>query len=104
MTATTRRLGLTTSQAARHLGVSLSTIRRWSDLGHLQGYRTPGGQRRFSVEQLDEFIDGLESGGHMRQAPLNADEPTFTAENAFLARGPGEGRFGLGRPEDDRPF
>jgi excisionase family DNA binding protein len=55
-----RRLGLSTSQAARHLGVSLSTIRRWSDMGHLHGYRTPGGQRRFSVEQLDAFLTSLE--------------------------------------------
>jgi excisionase family DNA binding protein len=55
-----RRMGLSTSEAARHLGVSLSTIRRWSDLGYLRGYRTPGGQRRFNVEQLDEFLDGLE--------------------------------------------
>jgi excisionase family DNA binding protein len=53
------RLGLTASQAARHLGVSISTVRRWSDAGHLQGYRTPGGQRRFSVAQLDEFLDSL---------------------------------------------
>jgi excisionase family DNA binding protein len=58
----TRRLGLTTSEAARHLGVSLSTVRRWSDLGHLPGYRTPGGQRRFSREQLDAFIASLEGG------------------------------------------
>src|SRR4051812_33670646 len=55
-----RRLGLSTSEAARHLGVSLSTIRRWSDMGHLRGYRTPGGQRRFSIEQLDAFLDSLE--------------------------------------------
>jgi excisionase family DNA binding protein len=53
------RLGLTASQAARHLGVSISTVRRWSDAGHLQGYRTPGGQRRFSVAQLDAFLDSL---------------------------------------------
>jgi excisionase family DNA binding protein len=52
-------LGLTASEAARHLGVSISTVRRWSDAGHLKGYRTPGGQRRFSVEQLDEFLDSL---------------------------------------------
>jgi excisionase family DNA binding protein len=57
------RLGLTTSEAARHLGVSISTVRRWSDAGHLQGYRTPGGQRRFSVAQLDEFLDSLRSRG-----------------------------------------
>ena len=55
-----RRLGLSTSEAARHLGVSLSTIRRWSDMGHLRGYRTPGGQRRFSIEQLDAFLASLE--------------------------------------------
>lgn len=53
------RLGLTTAQAARHLGVSLSTIRRWSDAGHLRGSRTPGGQRRFSVEELDGFLASL---------------------------------------------
>ena len=53
------RLGLSTSEAARHLGVSLSTVRRWSDAGHLRGYRTPGGQRRFTVEQLDAFLDSL---------------------------------------------
>ena len=47
-------LGLSTSQAARALGVSLGTIRRWSDMGYLESYRTPGGQRRFSREQIEE--------------------------------------------------
>jgi excisionase family DNA binding protein len=54
------RLGLSTSQAARELGVSLGTVRRWADLGHLSAYRTPGGQRRFSRDQLDEFVRSLE--------------------------------------------
>ena len=62
----TSRLGLSTSEAARHLGVSLSTVRRWSDAGHLRGYRTPGGQRRFTVEQLDEFLASLEQGDTSR--------------------------------------
>ena len=56
----TSRLGLTTSEAARHLGVSLSTVRRWSDMGYLRGYRTPGGQRRFPVGELDEFVASLD--------------------------------------------
>jgi excisionase family DNA binding protein len=38
-----RPLGLSTSQAARELGVSLGTVRRWSDMGYLQSYRTPVG-------------------------------------------------------------
>jgi excisionase family DNA binding protein len=62
----TSRLGLSTSEAARHLGVSLSTVRRWSDAGHLRGYRTPGGQRRFTVEQLDAFLDSLHSPSERR--------------------------------------
>ena len=56
------RLDLTASQAARRLGVSVSTVRRWSDAGYLQGYRTPGGQRRFSVEELDAFVASLRPG------------------------------------------
>jgi excisionase family DNA binding protein len=53
------QLVFTSSQAARYLGVSLATIRRWSDAGYLTGYRTPGGQRRFSREQLDHFVNSL---------------------------------------------
>ena len=55
-------LGLSTSQAAEALGVSLGTIRRWSDMGHLASYRTPGGQRRFSADQIEEFLVKLERG------------------------------------------
>ena len=55
-------LGLSTSQAARALGVSLGTIRRWSDMGHLDSYRTPGGQRRFSREQIEQFVAKLQQG------------------------------------------
>lgn len=56
---TDRQLVFTSSQAARYVGVSLATIRRWADAGHLQCYRTPGGQRRFSREQLDDFVTSL---------------------------------------------
>ena len=57
---TVNRLGLSTSEAARELGVSLGTVRRWADLGYLRGYRTPGGQRRFSVDQIESFVRSLE--------------------------------------------
>lgn len=53
------RLVFTSSQAARYLGISLATVRRWADAGHLAYYRTPGGQRRFSREQLDRFMASM---------------------------------------------
>lgn len=67
-TVPSNRLGLSASQAARALGVSVSTIRRWSDSGALPGYRTPGGQRRFSREQIDAFLESLEQGESPRDA------------------------------------
>jgi excisionase family DNA binding protein len=48
-------LQYSTSQAAQLLGVSPGTIRRWADAGELEHSRTPGGQRRFSHDQLERF-------------------------------------------------
>jgi excisionase family DNA binding protein len=58
-----RQLVFTSSQAARYVGVSLATVRRWTDAGHIDCYRTPGGQRRFSRAQLDEFIASMQRTG-----------------------------------------
>jgi excisionase family DNA binding protein len=60
---TDRQLVFTSSQAALYLGVSLATIRRWTDAGHIACYRTPGGQRRFSRVQLDDFITSMSQDG-----------------------------------------
>jgi excisionase family DNA binding protein len=59
----TRQLVFTSSQAATYLGVSLATVRRWTDAGHISCYRTPGGQRRFSRQQLDGFIASMQRDG-----------------------------------------
>jgi excisionase family DNA binding protein len=64
-----RELVFTSSQAARYLGVSLATVRRWTDAGYISCYRTPGGQRRFAREQLDEFITSMH-----RDGPARADD------------------------------
>jgi excisionase family DNA binding protein len=58
-----RQLVFTSSQAARYLGVSLATVRRWTDAGHISCYRTPGGQRRFSRAQMDDFISSMQRTG-----------------------------------------
>ncbi len=60
---TDRQLVFTSSQAAAYLSVSLATIRRWTDAGHIACYRTPGGQRRFSREQLDGFVTSMQRDG-----------------------------------------
>ena len=51
----TRRM-LTVGQAADYIGARPSSIRKWSDRGLVPVYRTPGGQRRFSTDDLDELI------------------------------------------------
>ena len=70
-----RPLGLSTSQAAAALGVSLGTIRRWADMGYLESYRTPSGQRRFSVEQIEQFLETV-SSRRSERAPVGGQEPT----------------------------
>ncbi len=44
-----------TKQAAEILGVSISTIYRMVEQGILEPTKTPGGQRRFPVTQLEEY-------------------------------------------------
>jgi excisionase family DNA binding protein len=66
-----RQLVFTSSQAARYVGVSLATIRRWTDAGHISCYRTPGGQRRFSRDQLDGFITSMHRDGPAHRAEIN---------------------------------
>ena len=44
-----------TKQAAQILGVSISTIYRMVEQGILQPIKTPGGQRRFPIDQLKEY-------------------------------------------------
>jgi excisionase family DNA binding protein len=73
------QLVFTSSQAAVYLGVSLATVRRWTDAGHISCYRTPGGQRRFSRQQLDGFIASMQSGGR-------EDEPGLELEARRAAR------------------
>jgi len=70
-----RRLVFTSSQAARYLGVSLATIRRWTDAGHVSCYRTPGGQRRFAREQLDEFMSSMQRDAAVEHGSAAGAEP-----------------------------
>ena len=57
-------------QAADLLGVSASTVRRWVAEGRLACQRTPSGQRRFLVEDL-------ERASHQANAPTHDHSPSY---------------------------
>jgi excisionase family DNA binding protein len=43
-------------EAAAVLGVSLNTLRRWSDTGRLTSYRSPGGHRRYRRSHIEALL------------------------------------------------
>jgi excisionase family DNA binding protein len=45
-----------TAHLARRLGVSVPTVQRWVDLGHLKAWKTVGGHRRIDAESAENFI------------------------------------------------
>ena len=62
---------LTVGQAADYIGVSPNSIRNWSNRGLVQVYRTPGGDRRFSTDDLDELIRVGPQGASPQTGPLD---------------------------------
>lgn len=57
---------LTPPEAARLLGASPDSVRRWCEQGRLPGYRTPGGHWRIArkdLVQVDAFRRALETVG-----------------------------------------
>lgn len=49
---------VSTGVAARLLGVSVDTIRRWDADGKLRCVRTPGGQRRIAKDEIERIRAG----------------------------------------------
>jgi len=52
---------LPVSKAASFLGVSAETLRRWDRKGILKPFRTKGGQRRYSLINLESYKSGERS-------------------------------------------
>jgi len=59
---------LTLGQAAKYLGVAQSTIRKWSDVGRLPAFYTPGGHRRYRRGDLEDFLKRSASPGRGESA------------------------------------
>lgn len=66
----------TTKEAAKYLGISQSTVYRMEKQGLISSTRTPGGQRRFSRENLDLY---LRKSRHFK-APQNPSKYKKTIE------------------------
>jgi len=45
----------TVGEAARFIGVSEPTLRKWTDTGKIAAFRTPGGHRRYLRSELEHF-------------------------------------------------
>lgn len=52
---------LTLKEASDFLGVHFTTLRTWADAGEVRVFRTPGGHRRFSLDDLRRFLDARDS-------------------------------------------
>lgn len=46
---------LTVGEAAKLIGVSEPTLRKWTDSGRIAVFRTPGGHRRYLRIELEQF-------------------------------------------------
>ena len=52
---------MSVTQAARYVGVSAASLRKWSNEGLVTVYRTPGNQRRYRRDDLDAFTRSMRS-------------------------------------------
>jgi excisionase family DNA binding protein len=59
-----------TADLARVCGVSISTIKRWTDAGLLRCVRTPGGHRKFRIQDVAQAAKQLQTS----LAPVDADD------------------------------
>ncbi len=94
---------ITLGQACKLLGVNESTLRRWADAGHVRSFRTPGGHRRFSEEDLRALVASQNGEG---QGPYNSmSEMALSHIRRRLQRGRSQASFwqsGIREAERDR--
>ena len=77
------------TEACRLLGVSPSTVRRWSDSGMVRTFLTPGGHRRFARAGLEAMLPG---------------RPTSRPPLTDLGETPGRLARGYRRSREDTPL
>jgi excisionase family DNA binding protein len=103
---------LTLGQAAKFLGVAQSTMRKWSDLGRVPAFYTPGGHRRYRRLDLEAFLERSGPGKPARgPLVLVVDDDPNVRElvrvnlemEGYSVREAGNAEEGLAAVEDDAP-
>jgi len=64
----------TSRKAAEMLGVSARTVQLWADAEIIESWKTAGGHRRFSLEQVKKLVRELQDG----KAPVLSDASANT--------------------------
>ena len=91
---------ITLGQACKLLGVNESTLRRWADAGHVRSFRTPGGHRRFSEEDLRDLTTGR--GGAGGEPYTSLGQVALARIRRRLQRGRGQAAWYAGISEQER--
>jgi excisionase family DNA binding protein len=74
------------SAASQILGISETTLRRWTDEGRIRVFVTPGGHRRYSANELRQFmrahraVDGTASVARQLQDTVPVHRTTARAD------------------------
>jgi excisionase family DNA binding protein len=68
-----------TVEIARRLGVSIQTVQRWVDAGHLKAWKTLGGHRRIDADSAERLLRHELTVGRQALAPT---APTLSASLA----------------------
>lgn len=80
---------LTLGEAARFLGVDVTTLRGWADAGKVPAFRTPGGHRRFDPAHLEALVQASArppAGRSSAPAPGAAVPREWLASQPWYAR------------------
>jgi excisionase family DNA binding protein len=91
---------ITLGQACKLLGVNESTLRRWADAKHVRSFRTPGGHRRFSEEDLGNLVAGR--GGTGEEPYTSLGQLALSRIRRRLQRGRGQPAWYASISEEER--
>ncbi len=93
---------LTLGEASRLLGMHPATIRQWSDEGKLAVFRTPGGHRRFSRDDVERLLHVMPVRGAGLQSYLVSEAVERTRRSLPAAFG--DAGWVARLPEEERAY